>query len=123
MECEQVLLQHGMNIQKATPITACGPVFNSYSMWQYNIIVSFRVSFIYMERWNRLNERSVSCVCLTVFWQNRGETVVQSAYTISRTVLKCSFGEDLLFLPFTSGKKCTVITRDNESPLCRNGLA
>ena len=60
MEYEQILLQHGMNIQKATPITACGPVFNSYSMWQYNVIVSFRVSFILMERWNRLNEPSVS---------------------------------------------------------------
>ena len=34
--------------------------------------------------------------------------------------LKGSFGEDSLFKPFTSGKKCTADTRDNESPFRAN---
>ena len=34
--------------------------------------------------------------------------------------LKGSFGEDSLFMPFTSGKKCTAGTRDNESPFRAN---
>ena len=48
---------------------------NMYDMWQYNVIVLFRFSFVYTERSNRLNGRSVSSVCLTAFWQNGGETI------------------------------------------------
>ena len=34
-------------------------------MWQYNVILSFLFGFVYTERSNRLNGRSISSVCLT----------------------------------------------------------
>ena len=40
-----------------------------------NITLSFRFVFVYMERSNHLNGRSVSFVCLTAFWQNGGKTI------------------------------------------------
>ena len=40
-----------------------------------NITLSFRFGFVYTERSNRLNGRSVSSVCLTAFWQNGGKTI------------------------------------------------
>ena len=40
-----------------------------------NITLSFRFGFVCMERSNRLNERSVSSVYLTAFWQNGGKTI------------------------------------------------
>ena len=41
-----------------------------------NTTSSFRFIFVYTERSNRLNGRSVSFVCLTAFWQNGGKTIV-----------------------------------------------
>ena len=38
-----------------------------YGMWQYNVIVSFRFVFVYTERWNHLNRRSILSVCLAAF--------------------------------------------------------
>ena len=40
----------------------------TYGIWQYNVIVLFRFSFVYKERSKRLNGRSVSSLCLTAFW-------------------------------------------------------
>ena len=44
-----------------------------YSMWQYNVLVLFRFSFVYTEMLNHLNGQSLSSVCLTAFWQNGGK--------------------------------------------------
>ena len=40
-----------------------------------NITLSFHFGFVYTERSNRLNGQSISSVCLTAFWQNRGITI------------------------------------------------
>ena len=42
-----------------------------------NITSWFRFHFVYMERSNRLNGRSISSVCITVFWQNGEEMIAQ----------------------------------------------
>ena len=49
--------------------------------------------------------------------------IVRSAYMIRCAVKKGSFGEDSLFLPFTSGKRCTAGTRDNEFSTSREWAA
>ena len=48
---------------------------DNYGMWQYNVIVSVQFDFVYTDRSNRLNGRSVLSVCLTAFWQNGGEMI------------------------------------------------
>ena len=42
-----------------------------------NITLSFRFVFVYTERSNRSNGRSILFVCLTAFWQNEGKTIAR----------------------------------------------